>query len=276
MPRGLLAEQRLPKTNRDAEIRAAESLQYRVRNSDYFSLLVEERATRATGSGLRVEYYFIGQHIAYVSLCDKRTNQATAREFVQNLRHIATAVRENLLRRIFIGAREDGGKAGRIAHQHDRLAARCGGLACIHREHGALQVLYIHAHRREVRILRYLLNLRVKRPRITGKICADQRNFGLKSLGGELFKLVVPPPGLGDVTVREHASAGTSEEARTEDIELYFRPAALEREDRISATVLQRLALRVQAGIAEPLPALFLIECHRDVQQANALNVHWD
>ena len=48
-----------------------------------------------------------------MSLCDKRTNQATAREFVQNLRHIATAVCENLLRRIFIGAREDGGK-GRV------------------------------------------------------------------------------------------------------------------------------------------------------------------
>src|ERR1700720_4100672 len=184
MPRGLLADQRLPKTNRDAEIRAAESLQNRVCNSDHFSLLVEERAPRTAGSGLRVEYNFIGQHIAYVSLCDERANQATARELVQNLPNIAAAVREDLLRRIFIGARENRGEAGGVPHQHDRLAARRGGLACIGGEHGALQVLYIDAHGREVRILRNLLNLRVKRPRITGKICADQRNFGLKSLGG--------------------------------------------------------------------------------------------
>src|SRR5271170_6468455 len=100
----------------------------------------------------------------------------------------------------------------------------------------------------------------MERPRIARKICADQRNLRLESLARKLVELVVFPPRFGDVPVRQHPSARAGKKARTENIKLHLRSLAFECKNRIAVAILKRLSLRIQSGVAEPLPALLLIE----------------
>ena len=70
---------------------------------------------------MRVKNNFIGKNVADVALGDERPNQIAPRELFKDLRDVGAVLGENLLRGGFIGAREDGGKAGGVAHQHDGL-----------------------------------------------------------------------------------------------------------------------------------------------------------
>jgi hypothetical protein len=81
----LLRKQRLRVADRNAEIRAAETLQDRYRNADDFSIAIEEWSAGAARSSLRVEYNFVGQDVANVPLRDQRMNEIALGQLVQNL-----------------------------------------------------------------------------------------------------------------------------------------------------------------------------------------------
>jgi phosphatidate phosphatase APP1 len=87
----LLRKQRLRVADRNAEIRAAETLQNRYCNSDDFSIAIEERSAGAARSGLRIEHNFVWQDVANVPLRDQGMNQIAFGQLVQNLRHVAAA-----------------------------------------------------------------------------------------------------------------------------------------------------------------------------------------
>src|ERR1700691_954254 len=120
----LFRQQRLGKTDRDAEIRATETFQDCYSDSDNFSIAVEERTAGATRGCLRVEHNFVGQDVADVALRDQWMNQIAFGEFVKYLRNVAAAFFQDILRGFFIGARQDCGKAGGVTHQDDRLSAQ--------------------------------------------------------------------------------------------------------------------------------------------------------
>src|SRR5271155_650687 len=110
----LFREKWFGKADGDAEVRAAEAFQDGVCDADHFALPIEEWSAGAAGGGLRVKHDFISEDIADVALRDERANQVSPREFIENLRHVAAAVRENLLRRILIRARENRGESRRV------------------------------------------------------------------------------------------------------------------------------------------------------------------
>src|SRR5579864_3728333 len=116
----------------------------------------------------------------------------------------------------------------------------------------------------------------MKRAWIAREICANQRNLWLEPLVRQFIEFVVFPPWFGNVTVCQDSSTASYQKACPENIKLHLWPVPFQREDRIPLAVLQRLALRIQSGIPQPLSALFLIKRDRHVKQAYALNVYWN
>ena len=64
--------------------------------------------------------------------------------------------------------------------------------------------------------------------------------------------------------------------SRAEYVDRHFRTVSFECQDRIAVAILDRLALRIQARVAQPLASLLVAKSHRDVQQAHALHVLTD
>ena len=88
----------------------------------------------------------------------------------------------------------------------------------------------------------------------------------VKSLARELAQLVVVPPGLRDVPVRDDAAPRARRKAGAEHVYSHFGAVPLQRQDRIPVAILQRFALLVQSGVAQPFAALLIAKRHRDVQ----------
>jgi len=269
----LLLQKRLGEANGNAEVRAAEAFQDRERDADDFALLVEDRTAGTTGGGLGVEDELIGQHVADVALRDERADQAALRQFAEDLRDVAIALLDDLIERIFVGAREDGVEARGVTHHDDSIARYRAGFFGIDREHRPLQILDVDAHRCEVRVLRNLLDLRREGARVAREIGADIGNFGLKALRRDVVQLIIFPPRLGDVTIGDDAPVCAGEEAGAEDVYLHFGTAAAGGEERIAVAILQRIAFGIEAGVAERLAALLFAEGDRNMEQANAAEI---
>ena len=90
-------EQRLRESNRNSEIRTAESFQDRIGDADDFSMMIEEGPAGTSRGSLRVEDDFVGQDISDVALRNDRMNEIAARQFRQDLRDVAAAVSQYLL-----------------------------------------------------------------------------------------------------------------------------------------------------------------------------------
>ena len=70
-------------------------------------------------------------------------------------------------------------------------------------------------------------------------------NLRLQALFGNRRNLVVLPPRFGDVPVGDHPPIGPGHESRTEHIHLHFGTGSVQRQDRISFAILQRIAILV-------------------------------
>src|SRR5580658_260813 len=113
----------------------------------------------------------------------------------------------------------------------------------------------------------------MKRARIAGKIGAYDGNLRLQSLAGDLGDLVVLPPRLGDMAIGDYSPIRSGDETGAENIQLHFRPFAIQRQNRIAFAVLNRLALLVEAAIAQAASRLLVVERDGDMQQADGLDV---
>ena len=101
----------------------------------------------------------------------------------------------------------------------------------------------------------------------------NRGNFSQKTLARHLIQLVVIPPRFGNVPVGDDPSGIAHREPRAEYVHLHFGAVAPDSEYRIAVAILQRLALLVQAGVAQPLAVLLIPKCDRNMQQTNALHV---
>ena len=81
----LWLEERLGETNGNTKIRAAKTSDDRERHSNYFSVAIDERSARPTGSGLRIVDNFVRKNVADMALSNQRANEFTAEKFVDNL-----------------------------------------------------------------------------------------------------------------------------------------------------------------------------------------------
>src|SRR4030081_2040239 len=78
-------EERLGEANRNAKIGTAKTFDDRERHTNHFSIVIDERSARATGSGLRIVDNFVRKHVADVSLSHQGTDEFTAEKLIDNL-----------------------------------------------------------------------------------------------------------------------------------------------------------------------------------------------
>jgi len=118
----LMLQQRCCKANRHAEVRSAKSLHNREGHADHASLLVQEGPAGASGSGLRVIYDLVRQHVAHVPLSHQRPDQFALGQLFQHELGIAAGGFHDLLNRIVPCACENRVDAGGIAEADQRFA----------------------------------------------------------------------------------------------------------------------------------------------------------
>src|SRR5271170_4759461 len=103
----LRLEQRLCITNGNAKVGAAEAANNSKRHANHLAVAVNQRSAGATRSGLRVVNNLIRQDVAYVALGHERPNAFTLLKCLDNSSCIAAGALDDVLHRVFAGARED-------------------------------------------------------------------------------------------------------------------------------------------------------------------------
>src|SRR5713226_6397420 len=78
-------EERLGEANGNTKIRAAKTLDNRECHANHFSIAIDKRSARTTGSGLRIVDNFVRKNVADMALSNQRANEFAAEKFVDNL-----------------------------------------------------------------------------------------------------------------------------------------------------------------------------------------------
>src|SRR6202041_1375286 len=95
---------------------------------------------------------------------------------------------------------------------------------------------------------------------VARKISADGGNLRLQALLGDGRNLLVLPPRFGHVTIGDDAPIWSRDKSGAENIHLHFRPGAVERQDRVPLTVLQRVAILIQPAVTQPFSGGLIAE----------------
>src|SRR5258708_13917901 len=104
-------EERLGKANGNTKIRAAKILDDRECHANHFSIAIDQRPTRATGSGLRIVDNFVRKNVADVALSNQGTNEFTAEKPVNNLCRLSPRLLDDFVHRLFSPAPQTGPSA---------------------------------------------------------------------------------------------------------------------------------------------------------------------
>src|SRR2546430_17526806 len=97
-------EQWLGKTNRNTKIRTAKTFDDRECHANHLPLTIDERASRAAGSGLRIVDNFVRKNVADMPLCNQRANEFAAEKFLDNLSRVSARGLADVVRRTFTRA----------------------------------------------------------------------------------------------------------------------------------------------------------------------------
>ena len=97
-------------------------------------------------------------------------------------------------------------------------------------------------------------------------------NSRIEPLAENAAELVIFPPGLHDVMIRENRSL-PDDKPGAEEVGPHLRRAAFQRVDRIAVAVFQRLAVAGDAGVSQRSSRGMVKEYDRNVEQANARRV---
>src|SRR6267143_2442559 len=154
----LWLEERLGETNGNTKIRAAKTSDHRERHSNYFSVAIDERSARPTGSGLRIVDNLVRKNVADMALSNQRADELTAEQFVDNLFRFSACGLGDFVHGIFSRARQNRADAGGVAEREQRLATDRRLLARIHFQDAFFQTGQIAFHECEVRLLGNLGN----------------------------------------------------------------------------------------------------------------------
>ena len=119
-------EQRLRITNRNAKIGASKTPDHRKGYPDDLPILVNERSSRASGSGLRIIDNLIGGNIADMPLRDQRTDELAADEFVYHSVRISSGGLGDLVHGFLARTCQHGVNARCVTEGDERFAADSG------------------------------------------------------------------------------------------------------------------------------------------------------
>src|SRR5207248_8940852 len=115
-------EQWLGKTNRNTKIRTAKTFDDRECHANHLPLTIDERSSRAAGSGLRIVDNFVRKNVADMALGNQRANEFAAEEFVDNLSRFSARGLGDVVRGIFTRAREKDRKSTRLNSSHRTIS----------------------------------------------------------------------------------------------------------------------------------------------------------
>src|SRR6267143_4082400 len=246
----LWLEERLGETNGNTKIRAAKTSDDRERHSNYFSVAIDERSARPTGSGLRIVDNFVRKNVADMALSNQRADELTAEQLVDNLCRFSARVLDDFVHGIFSRARQNGADAGGVAEREQRLATDRRLLARIYFQDGFFQSGQITFHHGEIRLLGNHGNADGNAGSRVREIGCQFRNRGIQPLAKNGGKFVILPPGLRHVVIGENA-AFADDESGAEEISANFGCAAFQGINRVAVTVVEWLAIRIDPAVTQ-------------------------
>src|SRR5436190_24366229 len=151
-------EERLGESNGNTKIRTAKASDDGERHANHFSIAIDERPTRPTGSGLRIVDNFVRKNVADMALSNQRANEFAPKKFVDNLFRLPAGGLGDFVHHVFARARKNGADTCGIAKRKQRLAADCRFLTSVHFQDGFFQAGQIAFQHREVRYVGNLGN----------------------------------------------------------------------------------------------------------------------
>src|SRR5467141_4473645 len=268
-------EERLGKANGNTKIRAAKTLDDRECHANHFSIAIDERPTRATGSGLRIVDNFVRKNVADVALSNQGTNEFTTEKLVDNLCRFSARVLDDFVHGIFSRARQNGADAGGVAEGEQGLATDRRLLARIYFQDGFFQTGQITFHHGEIRLLGNHGNADGNAGSRVREIGCQFRNGGIQPLAKNGGKFVILPPGLRHVVIGENA-AFADDESGAKEIRANFGCAAFQRIHRIAITVVERLAIRIDPAVTQRAAGSAVDERDGYMEEAHAWRISAD
>src|SRR5467141_3046948 len=268
-------EERLGKANRNTKIRAAKILDDRECHANHFSIAIDERPTRATGSGLRIVDNFVRKNVADVALSNQGTNEFTTEKLVDNLCRFSARVLDDFVHGIFSRARQNGADAGGVAEGEQGLATDRRLLARIYFQDGFFQTRQITFHHGEIRLLGNHGNTDRNPGSRVREIGCQFRNRGIQPLAKNGGKLVILPPGLRHVVIGENA-AFADDKSGAEEISANFGCAAFQGINRVAITVVEWLAIRIDPAVTQRAAGSPVDEGAGYMKEAHAWRIRTD
>src|SRR2546429_5903283 len=178
-------EERLGKANRNTKIRTAKTSDDREGHANHFSVAIDERPTRAAGSGLCIVDNFVRKNVADMTLCNQRADKFTAEKFIDNFFWFSARGLGDFVHGIFTRARKNGTDARGVAEREQRLATDRRLLAGIHFQDGLFQTGQITFQHSEVRLLGNLGNADGNAGGRVGEIGGQIRHSGMEPLASD-------------------------------------------------------------------------------------------